>query len=73
MAGAHGVERALAIVGILTSALLMTAFGRHVRTFASPPTAHAAHGVDWMDVWAAGVLFAEAVEKWRLTRSHLAP
>jgi len=67
--GVEGFERILAIVGIFTSALLIAAFMRHLRAFGRQK-AHAAHGVDWMDVWAAGVLFAEAAEKWRL-RGHI--
>jgi hypothetical protein len=70
MAGVDGLERALAIVGIVTSALLMTAFGQHMRTRRQPADGHHAHGIDWMDVWAAGVLFAEAAEKWRI-RGHI--
>lgn len=69
MAGGEGVERILAILGIFTSGLLMTAFMRHVRALGQRQV-HAAHGVDWMDIWAAGVLFAEAAEKWRL-RGHI--
>jgi hypothetical protein len=68
MAGVEGFERALASVGIITSVLLMTAFTRHVGAFGQRK--HSAHGVDWMDIWAAGVLFAEAADKWRL-RGHI--
>jgi hypothetical protein len=67
--GVEGFERILAIVGIATSALLMTVFARHVRGLGRPRERHA-HGVDWMDIWAAGVLFAEAAEKWRV-RGHI--
>jgi hypothetical protein len=73
MAGVEGTERTLAIVGIITSALLMTAFTRHLRTLRPQPAAlagHGRHGIDWMDIWAAGVLFAEAAEKWRI-RGHI--
>jgi hypothetical protein len=28
-----------------------------------PSRGHHAHGVDWIDIWAAGVLFAEAAER----------
>ena len=70
IAGVDGFERALAVVGIATSALLVTAFGRQVRTLRGPVAGHAAHGIDWMDVFAAGVLFAEAAEKWRI-RGHI--
>jgi hypothetical protein len=70
MAGVEGFERVLALVGIVTSALLMGAFGRHLRARRRRPAEHARHGVDWMDIWAAGVLFAEAAEKWRI-RGHI--
>jgi len=71
IAGVDGFERALAIVGIVTSALLMIAFGRHLRNTSGRAAAgHAVHRIDWMDVFAAGVLFAEAAEKWR-TRGHI--
>jgi hypothetical protein len=68
MAGVEGFERLLALVGIVTSALLMGAFGRHLRT--QRHQEHGVHGIDWMDIWAAGVLFAEAAEKWRI-RGHI--
>jgi len=70
MAGVEGFERVLAFVGIITSALLMGAFGRHLRPRRPQPAEHGTHGVDWMDIWAAGVLFAEAAEKWRV-RGHI--
>jgi hypothetical protein len=70
MAGVGGFERVLALVGIVTSVLLMGAFGRHLHTRRQEPAGHARHGVDWMDIWAAGVLFAEAAEKWRI-RGHI--
>lgn len=70
IAGVDGFERVLAIVGIATSALLVTAFGRQLRRLRRPAAGHAAHGIDWMDVFAAGVLFAEAAEKWRI-RGHI--
>jgi hypothetical protein len=70
MAGVEGFERMLALVGIVTSAMLMGAFGRHLHARRRQPAEHAGHGVDWMDIWAAGVLFAEAAEKWRI-RGHI--
>jgi hypothetical protein len=69
IAGVEGFERVLAALGIVTSVLLMSAFGRHVRSMRESDP-HAKHGIDWMDIWAAGVLFAEAAEKWRL-RGHI--
>ena len=67
---AHGVELALAVGGIVTSALLLAAFARHLRNQGTHQAVHAAHGVDWMDIFAAGVLFAEAAEKYHV-RGHL--
>ena len=32
---------------------------------------HDAHGVDWIDIWSAGILFAEAAERWHV-RHHIA-
>src|SRR5476651_1782802 len=68
--GAHGVELLLAIGGIATSALLLAAFVKHLRQLRTPAHEHAAHGIEWIDVWAAGVLFAEGVEKYQI-RGHL--
>lgn len=73
MSGAHGLELALAVGGIVTSALLLVMFGKHVRDARANATAHAAHGIDWMDIWAAGVLLAEGTEKWRLHGRLLRP
>jgi hypothetical protein len=70
IAGVEGFERVLALVGIVTSALLIGALGRHLQTRHRRSAEHAKHGIDWMDIWAASVLFAEAAEKWR-TRGHI--
>jgi hypothetical protein len=74
-AGAHGLELALAIAGMITAGLLIAAFARAVRgvarargTHAHPPHHH--HAVDWIDIFAAGMLFAEAAEKYHL-RGHI--
>ncbi len=72
--GAHGGEIALAIVEIVTSAALVVSFVRHVRAARKPHAtspAHAAHGVDWFEIFAAGVLGAEALERWYLDH-HIA-
>jgi hypothetical protein len=61
-------------VEIATSAFLIATLPREIRASRrSAPTAHAHEhgGVDWVDIWAAGVLFAEAGEQWHL-RHHLA-
>jgi hypothetical protein len=74
-AGAHGLELALAIAGMITAGLLIAAFARAVRgvarargTHAHP--AHHHHAVDWIDIFAAAMLFAEAAEKYHL-RGHI--
>jgi len=67
--GAQGFELALAIVEIVTSAFLIGSLVRSIRAArASRVTAqrHHGHGIDWVDIWAAGVLFAEAGERWHL-------
>jgi hypothetical protein len=74
-AGADGLELTLAVGGMLTAGLLIAAFVRDVRAVAGSGGAHAhaahgPHGIDWTDVFAAGVLFAEAAEKWHL-RGHV--
>ena len=72
--GAEGFELALAIVEIVTSAFLIGSLAksiRDVRSKTAVPARQNPHGVDWVDIWAAGVLFAEAGERWHL-RHHLA-
>ena len=69
--GAHGVALALAAVEIGTSAMLLFTLARGFRELRRGSAVHrAAHGVDWIDIWAAGVLFVEAAERWHLTH-HL--
>ena len=72
--GAEGFELALAIVEILTSLFLIVTLARNIREAraTAPPGHHVSHGsIDWADIWAAGVLFAEAGERWHL-RHHIA-
>jgi hypothetical protein len=71
--GARGLDLALAAVEIITSAMLVITIGREMRELhrRQPSRGHHAHGVDWIDIWAAGVLFAEAAERWHLNH-HLA-
>ena len=71
--GAEGFELVLAIVEILTSAFLIVTLARSIRAARAATSAHhAPHArVDWVDIWAAGVLFAEAGERWHL-RHHIA-
>ncbi|HMC78725.1 MAG TPA: hypothetical protein VKH34_16370 [Vicinamibacterales bacterium] len=68
--GAHGLELALAIFEIATSALLLGTVAREVRTLRRPAehSAHASHhGVDWVHIFAACVLVAEVLEHYHLT------
>ena len=71
--GARGFDLALAGVEIVTSVMLVITIGREVREMRQrqPSRGHHAQGVDWIDIWAAGVLFAEAAERWHLNH-HLA-
>jgi hypothetical protein len=74
-AGARGFELVLAIGGIATSVLLIVAMVKAllgVRRRAVPEsTPTHPHGIDWVDIWLAGVLFAEVGEHWHL-RHHVA-
>jgi hypothetical protein len=66
--GAHGLELALALFEIAASALLLGTVIRELRAARShAPAHHAAHTVDWFHIFAAGVLIAEAAERWHLT------
>ena len=71
--GAQGFELLLAVVEIVTSAFLIVTLARSIRAArAAAPPAHRTHAhIDWVDIWAAGVLFAEAGERWHL-RHHIA-
>lgn len=69
--GPHGAELLLAIVEIVSSALLMGSFARAIRKARRPANAaehpHHHHGVDWIDIFTAAVLFAEAWEHYHVT------
>ena len=69
--GAHGAELALAIVEIASSVLLMGSFVRAIRRARRPVNAaehpHSHHGVDWIDIFTAAVLFVEAWEHYHVT------
>jgi hypothetical protein len=73
--GARGFALALGIFEILTSVLLIGSFFVAIRKARRPVNdahlPHAHHGVDWIDVFTAGVLFAEAAERYHLTH-HIA-
>ena len=68
-AGAHGLELLLAVFEVVTSLLLFGSVVREVRALRATDAhaSHSSHGVDWFHVFAAGVLLAEALERWHLT------
>jgi hypothetical protein len=71
-AGAHGFALALAVFELATSALLLGTMVREIRAMrrskVHPPNGHHGHqGVDWIEIFAAGVLTAEVLEHWHLT------
>lgn len=72
-AGARGFDLALAIVEIGTSVLLVATIARSIRDARRKLTRRPqhAHGIDWVDIWAAAVLFVEAAERWHL-HHHIA-
>ncbi len=68
---AQGFELGLAVAEVITSAFLIVTFVRSLRVFmprsshgAAADTAHTHHGIDWVDIWAAAVLFTESAEKY---------
>jgi hypothetical protein len=63
--GPAGVELAIAILEVASGALFVVAAARGLRGAIGPRhagTPHAHHGVDWVDVFAAGVVAAETLE-----------
>jgi hypothetical protein len=70
--GARGWDLGLAIVEVVTTVMLAATLFQTIRTVRNEPShAHSAHGIDWIDMWAAAVLFAEAAERWHL-KHHIA-
>ena len=70
--GARGLDLALAVVEIGTTLMLAASIVKTLRAMRQPGThSHDAHGVDWIDIWSAGILFAEAAERWHV-RHHIA-
>jgi hypothetical protein len=71
----HGAALLLAIVEIASSVLLMVTVAVAIRRARRPADAtaalHAHHGVDWIDIFTAGVLFTEVAERYHHTH-HLA-
>ena len=69
--GAHGPALALALFEIASSGLLIGSFVRAIRQARRPVNAaehpHSHHGVDWIDIFTAAVLIAEAWEHYHVT------
>jgi hypothetical protein len=74
MEGQHGFGLALSIAEIAVSALLLRELVKEFAAARRPPSAHGAHGehhgVSWFEIFAAGVLTVEALERWH-THGHL--
>jgi hypothetical protein len=70
--GARGGDLVLAVVEVGTTILLAASIVQTLRARRQPAAHHdKAHAIDWIDVWAAGVLFAEAAERWHV-KHHIA-
>src|SRR5215203_1328121 len=70
--GAHGFAFALAVGELAVRFLLLRMAVKELASVRRSHSVHAEHhqGVDWFDVFAAGVLTAEALEHWH-THHHL--
>ena len=75
--GAEGFELALAVAEIATSVLLIGGILRGVRKLRAKDHGHGhalhAHRIEWLDIFAAGVLLTEAAEHWHLTHRVQGP
>jgi len=70
--GTSGLDLALAVVEIVTTAFLAVSIVQTLRARRQPASHHQKpHRIDWIDLWSAGVLFAEAAERWHVNH-HLA-
>lgn len=73
LAGVHGLELALAVIEVVASALVVATIGHSARQARAHGRAglHHGHGVDWVDIAVAALLFVEAFEKWH-AKHHIA-
>jgi hypothetical protein len=69
-AGEQGLGLALAVAELVVSALLLRSAVKELAAIRRPHELEEHHGVDWFDVFAAGVLTVEALEHWH-THPHL--
>jgi hypothetical protein len=70
----HGAGFALAVGELVVSLLLLRTLAKELVAARRPHAGHAPHprhGVDWFDIFVAGVLTAEALEHWH-THHHVA-
>ncbi len=70
MQGQRGLGLALAVGELVVSVLLLRSAVKELAAVRRPESVQDHHGVDWFDVFAAGVLTAEALEHWH-THHHL--
>lgn len=71
MEGQHGFGLALSIAEIAVSALLLRELVKEFAAARRPPAAHEQHhGVSWFEIFVAGVLTVEALERWHV-HGHL--
>lgn len=70
MQGERGLGLALAVGELVVSVLLLRSAVKELAAIRRPESVHDHHGVDWFDIFAAGVLTAEALEHWH-THHHL--
>jgi hypothetical protein len=72
MHGEQGFPLVLAVAEIVTSLLLLRTMVKELAALRRPSAAHTGHhhGVEWFDIFAAGVLTVEALEHWH-TQHHL--
>ncbi len=71
-----GVELGIALLEMVSGALFVLAAVRRIRAAIrnrQPGAHHASHGIDWIDVFAAGVIFAETVERYHRTGHIVRP
>jgi hypothetical protein len=65
--GERGLGLLLAVAELLVSALLLRMLAKEIDAARKPHTPHPHGAVDWFEIFAAGVLAAEALEHWHHT------
>jgi hypothetical protein len=71
LAGAEGIELAIAAAEVVTAVLIVGSFARKLRAMRAPPRGPShhphAHGVDWIDIFVSAMLAVEVWEHWHAT------